>query len=157
MRKYVVSAVKLENRGAKKTQTFLISIVTWRKCAMWYKIADVTIKPASRKQSILFYCYSADVSILYTNLRVTSRLHNVIYGDIITWIYCTTDDTTQRIPGSIIEPVMKIIESLFREESRCAIIKIGIELVNNAFKSQDGKQPRAKCWNIITHDIKHEQ
>jgi hypothetical protein len=41
----VTIVVKLENRGARKTQTFLTSIEMCRKFMTWYKIADVTISP----------------------------------------------------------------------------------------------------------------
>lgn len=43
--KYVTMVVKLENRGARKTQTFLISIVIFKNRAKWYKAPDVTINP----------------------------------------------------------------------------------------------------------------
>lgn len=45
VRKKVTIVVKLENRGAKKTQTFLTSMETCKKFITWYKTADVNIKP----------------------------------------------------------------------------------------------------------------
>ena len=43
---YVTKAVNEEKRGARKTHTLRTSMVMWKKCMTWYKIADVTIKPA---------------------------------------------------------------------------------------------------------------
>ena len=38
-------------------------------------------------------------------------LHNLIYYTIKT--YCSTDDTSKRIPGSFIEPIEEIVKPIF--------------------------------------------
>lgn len=49
------------------------------------------------------------------------------------------DDAAQRIPGAIIEPIVKLVEALLGKEPRGAVIKVRIELMDDAFEAQHGK------------------
>lgn len=41
----MIIVVRLEKKGARKTHTFLISIVMFTIHIKWYKMAEVTINP----------------------------------------------------------------------------------------------------------------
>lgn len=43
---------------------------------------------------------------------------------IPTWINCTSNDSTQRIPCPVIKPVMKLVKAFFCQEASCTVIKV---------------------------------
>ena len=57
----------------------------------------------------------------------------------------STDDTTQGVPGTVIEPVVKGVEAFFGQELRRAIVEVRIELMDDGFVSQNREQARCKC------------
>jgi hypothetical protein len=42
----------------------------------------------------------------------------------LTWVYCSSNDSSQRVPGPVIKPVMKFIKSLLSQKPGSPIIKI---------------------------------
>lgn len=42
----------------------------------------------------------------------------------LTWINCSSNDSSQRIPGPVIKPIMEFIKSLFSQEPGSPIIKV---------------------------------
>ena len=63
-----------------------------------------------------------------------------------TWIDGATNDTTQGIPGTVIEPVMEVVESFLHKEASCPIVEVGIKLMDNTFKAQHGEQSSRECY-----------
>ena len=45
------------------------------------------------------------------------------------------DDPTQRIPGSVIKPVVETVESILSQVLGGAVVEVGIKLVNDWFES----------------------
>ncbi len=60
----------------------------------------------------------------------------------ITWVDCAADDSAERIPCHVIEPVVKAVIAFGCQEACCAVVEIRIELVNNRLIAQHGKQSR---------------
>ena len=46
-----------------------------------------------------------------------------------------TNDTAKWIPGTIIKPVVEVVESLLRKEASRSIVEVRIELVNNTLEA----------------------
>ena len=44
-----------------------------------------------------------------------------------------SDNTAQRVPGVLIEPVPEVVEALAGQEARDAIVEVWIKLVDHAF------------------------
>lgn len=44
----------------------------------------------------------------------------------LTWINCSSNDSSQRVPGPVIKPVMEFIKSLFSQEPGSPIIKVSM-------------------------------
>lgn len=56
------------------------------------------------------------------------------------------DDPSQRIPGSVIEPIVEVVESLFGQEARRPVIEVRIEFVDDAFESEHREQTSGECF-----------
>ncbi len=51
------------------------------------------------------------------------------------WVDCTPDNAAQRVPSSVIEPIMKLVKAFFCQEFRCAVVEVGIKLMDHHFIS----------------------
>lgn len=73
-------AVKEENKGARKTQTLRMSMVTWKKCRTWYRTAEVIISPGEREEREP-----------YTTLELLCVLYksNPVYKPTLIYLYCS--------------------------------------------------------------------
>lgn len=54
------------------------------------------------------------------------------------------DDTAERVPGSVVEPVVERVEALFGEELGGAVVEIRIELVDDRLIAQHRKETSRK-------------
>ena len=68
-----------------------------------------------------------------------------VKNETSTRVNSSTNDTTQRVPCSIIKPVVEAVESLLCQVARGSVVEVGIELVNNTLKSQHREQTCGKC------------
>ena len=51
-----------------------------------------------------------------------------------------TNNTTQWVPSSVIKPVVKVVETLLCQVFSCAVVEVGIKLVNDRFKSVNSNE-----------------
>ncbi len=63
-----------------------------------------------------------------------------IEGVAAHWVHRSSNDASQWIPGSVIEEVPQIIESLFCQELGDAVVEVGIEFVDDAFVFEDREE-----------------
>lgn len=47
-------------------------------------------------------------------------------SDLLTWVNCSSNDSSQRVPGPVIKPVMEFIKPLLSQEPGSPIIKVPI-------------------------------
>ena len=69
--------------------------------------------------------------------------YNFLYP---TWVNGTTNDSAEWIPGHIIKPVVKCIESFLNQIFGCSVVEVGIKLVDNTLISQHGKETSAERY-----------
>ena len=55
-------------------------------------------------------------------------------SDHETWVDGSSNDPTKGVPGSVIKPIVEIVEALFCEVLCCTVIEVGIKLMNNRFE-----------------------
>ena len=55
------------------------------------------------------------------------------WGDHQSRVDRSTNDTSQRVPGSVIEPIVERVEPFVRQELRRTIVEVRIELMNHRF------------------------
>jgi len=56
------------------------------------------------------------------------------------WVDGATNNSTQRIPCSIVKPIPKVIEALLGQELRDAVVEVWIKLVYHAFVLDDREE-----------------
>lgn len=56
------------------------------------------------------------------------------------WVDGATNNSTQRIPCSIVKPIPKVIEALLGQELRDAVVEVWIKLVYHAFVLYDREE-----------------
>ncbi len=59
-------------------------------------------------------------------------------------IHCASHDTTQWIPGVLIEPIPEIVETLFRKELCNSVVEVWIKLVDDTLILDDGEKADAE-------------
>ena len=55
------------------------------------------------------------------------------------WVDRATHNTTQRLPGTVIEPIEEVIEAVLDHVCRRPVIEPRIEFVNDGFEPDDCK------------------
>ncbi len=56
------------------------------------------------------------------------------------WVDGATNNSTQRIPRSVVKPIPKVIEALLGQELRDAVVEVWIKLVYHAFVLYDREE-----------------
>lgn len=54
----------------------------------------------------------------------------------LTWVDCSTYDSPQGVPCSVIKPIVEFVETLFRQEACCAVVKIPKRAMENSIACQ---------------------
>ena len=86
----------------------------------------------------------ANVSYINGDMQEVENVIEERWGDHETGIDGTTDDSSQWIPSSIVEPIVKAVEAFFGQIFCGSIVKIRIEFVNHGLVSQNGEQSRGE-------------
>ena len=76
----------------------------------------------------------ANLPDINTDVDAVEKVVDDAGGDHETGVDGSSNDTTQRIPGTIIKPVVEIVETILRQIFGCAIVEVWIKLMNNRFK-----------------------
>ena len=42
---------------------------------------------------------------------------------LLTWVDCSTDNTPERVPGGLVEPVPELVETFIDEDSRRSVVE----------------------------------
>ena len=63
-----------------------------------------------------------------------STFKSVWLMEFLTRVDCSSNNTTKRIPCSIIKPVVEAIKSFFSQVSCGSVVKVRIKLVDNTLK-----------------------
>ena len=87
-----------------------------------------------------------DITDINGDVQVVQHMVEWCRCDHQTRVDGATNDTAQRVPGTVIKPVVKLIEPFLRKEPGGSIVEVGIELVNNTLKSQHREETAGKCW-----------
>ena len=66
----------------------------------------------------------------------------------------SSDNPTQGVPSSVVKPVVETVESMFRQVLGCAIVEVGIELVNYRFKPGTVFSSRSQTWFVFTSRLR---
>ena len=56
-----------------------------------------------------------------------------------------TNDPSQRIPSSVVEPIVKLVKSFISQKFGCAVVEVGIKLVNHHLIPEHREKPYGKC------------
>lgn len=70
-------------------------------------------------------------------------------GDHQAGIDGAADDPSQGIPGALIEPVVKVVETLLGQEPRGAVVKVRVKLMDDTLEAQHGEEPSAEGCNWV--------
>ena len=62
-------------------------------------------------------------------------------SDHETGIDCSSNNPTKWIPGSVVKPVVKVVETLIREVLGCSVVEVRIELMDDRLKAKDREEP----------------
>ena len=57
-----------------------------------------------------------------------------------------SDDPAQRVPCSVVKPVMEAVEAFLCQELGCSEVEVGVKLVDHALEAQHGEQSRGERW-----------
>lgn len=58
----------------------------------------------------------------------------MLYFQKQTGINSSSNDTAQRVPGSVVKPVVELVETFLCQILGCAVVEVGIKLMDNTFK-----------------------
>ena len=61
-------------------------------------------------------------------------------SQFVTWINGPSDDTAQWVPGTVVKPVVEVVETLLCQETGGAVVEVGIELVDHTLEAQHREQ-----------------
>ena len=66
---------------------------------------------------------------------------------ISTWVDGSPNDTSQRVPGAVIKPIVKVVEAFFCQEASGTVIEVWIKFMDHALKPQHREETSWECWN----------
>ena len=59
---------------------------------------------------------------------------------VSTRVYCPSNDPPERVPCSVVKPVVKAVETFLSQELGRSVVEVRIKLVNDALETQHSKQ-----------------
>lgn len=58
----------------------------------------------------------------------------------------TANNTTQRVPCPVVEPVVEVVEALLSQVPGGPVVEVRVELVDHALEAQHREQPRRERY-----------
>ena len=88
------------------------------------------------------------------------EVHNMVdngCGHHQTGVDRATDDSSQGVPSTIVEPVVEAVKSFLRQIASCPVVEVRIELVNDVLESENGEQSQGESKNATASEDGHLQ